>query len=978
MTNNQNDPRGKFAPRLLPWLLATVVFLLYVCTLNRWVSMINLPMISRVEGWNWRPDIATPVVLLVTAPFRLLPAAAIPLALNFFSALCAAATLGLLARTVAILPQDRTDAQRRREQSVFSFLTINSAWLAPTIAVAACGLQIVFWQQATNFTGETLQLFFFALVIWLLAEYRIDEKEGRLYLASFIWAASMADNWAMVGFFPVLIAALIWIRGLSFFRFNFLVRMLLFGLAGLLLYLLLPLLITVSGKFPLSFWECLKYELLPQWQVVRLLSISSIWHTLGLISLTTLAPLVLMSIRWKSTFGDSSHNGKLIANFMFHVIHALIFGVCLWVAFDPPFSPHQLGAEFGLAELPSQLTFHYLDALCVGYFCGYLLLVLGRKPGSRSSSKSRVAKKPDLLNQGWLTAIGAVCLLATGTLLWKNTEQIQDLNDPTLSNYGKLTTQNLSGATGYLLCDNNDGPWREWIIKSALARERQEKAFIVLDTSSLQWPMYQHYLHERFPNRWAAAGDSKELKELSPRTLVSQLVAVARTNQVYYLNPSFGYYFEAFYAEPHGLIYTMKLRDTNAVLTPTPDDKLMAENEQFWAEANQGDLPNIEYQRSSEKLHLAQNFADRLLARLHIRPMQNMNIPQVGDFYSESLNYWGVQLQRANRLKAAASSFEQAQKLNPDNKVAGINLEFNHELQAGRKPAIDVGEANTERLGKSRSWSEALNANGPFDSPSFNFVEGFNMARNGYFYQSAEEFNRVVNLAPDNLAARLGLAQAYIFLHQPDAGLQAVQDPLENPAKYDLNPANSTELNVLASGLYFQKNESARAARLLRQETLQHPDNNDLLMTAAQAFSMHGMFTNALEVIDRHLDQVPNDPVWLFGKGYATIQLKRYGQAISAFSLVLTLQTNNNDALFNRAVAYLQDSQYDNARGDYLRLQKSFTNSFLLAYGLGEIAWQQHDTNEIIRNYTLYLANSRTNTPEASRIRDRLNEVKPQ
>ena len=47
-----------------------------------------------------------------------------PVALNLFSAVCAALTLGLLARSVAILPHDRTDAQREREHSDFSFLTI--------------------------------------------------------------------------------------------------------------------------------------------------------------------------------------------------------------------------------------------------------------------------------------------------------------------------------------------------------------------------------------------------------------------------------------------------------------------------------------------------------------------------------------------------------------------------------------------------------------------------------------------------------------------------------------------------------------------------------------------------------------------------------------------------------------------------------------------------------------------------------------
>ena len=49
-----------------------------------------------------------------------------------------------------------------------------------------------------------------------------------------------------------------------------------------------------------------------------------------------------MSIRWKSSFGDTSQIGMALASFMFHLVHAVFLVVCVWVAFDPPFSPrHQ-------------------------------------------------------------------------------------------------------------------------------------------------------------------------------------------------------------------------------------------------------------------------------------------------------------------------------------------------------------------------------------------------------------------------------------------------------------------------------------------------------------------------------------------------------------------------------------------------------------------------------------------------------------
>ena len=88
------------------------------------------------------------------------------------------------------------------------------------------------------------------------------------------------------------------------------------------------------------------------------------------------------------------------------------------------------------------------------------------------------------------------------------------------------------------------------------------------------------------------------------------------------------------------------------------------------------------------------------------------------------------------------------------------------------------------------------------------------------------------------------------------------------------------------------------------------------------------------------------------------------------------MQTNNYDALFNRAIAYLNAKQFDPARNDYLRLQQTFTNAYTVAFGLSEIARQTHDTNEMIRNYQIYLANAPTNSAEFVSVRQRLAELR--
>jgi len=245
----------------------------------------------------------------------------------------------------------------------------------------------------------------------------------------------------------------------------------------------------------------------------------------------------------------------------------------------------------------------------------------------------------------------------------------------------------------------------------------------------------------------------------------------------------------------------------------------------------------------------------------------------------------------------------------------------------------------------------------------------------GLLKQALQPFTRVRQLAPDNLATRLWLAQLYIFSRQPDRALEALHDPITTPKRFALTATNATELNVLIAAAHFQKNEIADGVALLEREMARHPEDSTLFTAAAQAYMMRGLYTNALDVINRQLARTPDDPKWLFGRGYAFQQMTNYDSAIADFSRILKLQTNNPDALFNRAVAYLQSDRLDLSRADYRQLQAAYTNEFKVAYGLGEIATRQHDTNEALRNYRIYLAHAPTNSAEFKTVRERLTQL---
>ncbi len=489
--------------------------------------------------------------------------------------------------------------------------------------------------------------------------------------------------------------------------------------------------------------------------------------------------------------------------------------------------------------------------------------------------------------------------------------------------------------------------------------------------------VYQQFLHRQYPAVWPEIFKDNKHLQLNPQGMMQLVGQLAKSNNICYLNPSFGYYFEIFYQEPHGLNYRMKFLPTDTLLPPALDAGLIAENEQFWSEVRTSAAPSIEAALTPRDPNRQLNFPDRLLARLHVTPDPNPNVIYAGKLYSRGLDYWGVQLQRGGELDLAATNFLAAQSLNPDNRSAGLNLEFNHELRTGKIPPIDFSLIAPEEYAKSHDWQGHISADGPIDQVTFVYVEGLMLSeRTGLYRQSVAPFTRVRLLAPNLFDVRQRLANAYLLNHLPDRALEVLHDPIAEPARFNLTEADRTGLNTLLAAVYFQKNETNRGIALLESELARRPDDQALLTATVQTCLTMGFYTNALTLIDRQLKNNPDDPKWVFARGFVNLQSGHYETAIASLTRVLELSTNSPEPRFNRALAYLDSGRLDEARADGICLQATYTNSFQIAFGLGEIAWRQHATNEAIRNYEIYLANAKTNTAEAASVFARLQELK--
>src|SRR5256885_4787292 len=139
---NNSRIKSQFVQQRLPWAIAGGALLLYLCTVIPWVSLRGFATLIKATGWDWRPVYIAPLHFLLTFPVRWFPAAWQPAVPNVLAAIFGSLTLALLARSVAILPHDRTREQRQFERSEHSFLTVAGSWMPPLLAGLGCGFQV--------------------------------------------------------------------------------------------------------------------------------------------------------------------------------------------------------------------------------------------------------------------------------------------------------------------------------------------------------------------------------------------------------------------------------------------------------------------------------------------------------------------------------------------------------------------------------------------------------------------------------------------------------------------------------------------------------------------------------------------------------------------------------------------------------------------------------------------------------------------
>lgn len=931
MDDTPDYSRG-FVARILPYGVGAVAFVVYLLTLCHTVNHLSLDPVFRGTGWLWDLAYQSPLMYLVGLSLRPLSGASYLLALNGLTALFAALVLTQLARSVALLPHDRTRDQRSRGHSDETILHIPMAWVPPVFAAALAGLQLTFWEHATAFTGEMIDLLLFSFCVRAILEYRVDLDDRWLSRMAFVFGLGVADNWAMIGFALPFLVAVMWVRGLSFFDSAFLMRAVGCLLAGLALYLVMPSMAVVEGRVFVSFPQALMTILSNQ-----KLSLTSLPRGRFLLyALITIAPLILIGIRWAGTKGSSVE--KFITTAALHLLQfACLLGIIL-LAFDlPEFTPR--GRTFGVPLL----TFHYLGALAAGYFLGFGLLVYGQRPG-RDYSRGRgvlVVLRP--VAAGLLLVVAALVPVA---IAWRNLPQVRDTG--ALAELSAIVQKSLPAHSSIVVADNT---LQLQLVELARRLNPGLPEQLLIHSGNAQRPDYRQWLTARYGAAWPGLRDWTEARENFAGRFLSQLLVAAAQGKAWYLHPSFGVFFEQLQQRPHGLVVQLS-RFNNDQAVPTP---LTAEEIRF----------NVAQWNEFGRIFGQPGLTNDLQRIIAARVM------------SRSANYVGVELQRAGQFEDAERLFQMARLSRPDNISAIVNSRVNQFLRKKEPLPEDVGHELSDR--SVPALQQQILANfGPVDEPAFLRAWGALClsSQDDLVRQALISFDRVRTLAPDAPSSLLDLAAGWLAADYPDRVVELALELRQRNGRQALSAPEYAELVRLEAAAMIKKGDAPGAEKLLKEARSSQPENSGVLDALSYLYIRQNRLQEANDAVSEWIHLKPDDLAALLRRSLVQMRQSQYLLALETLNLLVKAHPNNATAIMNRGISLLQLQRYDEALQDYLYMEKNFPKMHQIHFGLGEIYTVKKNRASALDSFTRYLELAPKDTAEYTNVVERLAQLK--
>ncbi|HEX9045438.1 MAG TPA: hypothetical protein VF988_00310, partial [Verrucomicrobiae bacterium] len=728
---------------------------------------------------------------------------------------------------------------------------------------------------------------------------------------------------------------------------KFLLRTALLGLAGFAFYAMLP---TANGLMPHSPWNLGTswHNSLHQSKNILSVLYNGFWRSHRMVTLAVLIYYLVPSLPLLVRKRDEGTHDKLgVDQFQIWLYRSLRIGLlfaCVWLAFNPTVGPqHVAQHELGLA-LP-MLSFAYLNALGAAYLAGNFLLV--SQLVVQAWPPRRIQWRP----LGVPIGAAGVALL-TAALMLRNAPAIVQLNSHSPEKYGVSAMDSLPGSGGVVLGDFS----QELILfRAALAHRSDAAKWQVVDSRQLPGVDYRAELERQHPSGWLS---DQTRHELTPVESVWLLDQVARSNRVFYLNPSYGYFFEHFYLTPIGAVYEVKPRGKDPLDLPAMAGETLKANEDYWTKLWDRQLAGL----IPPPPHRLGAFEKRLkrIAIIPVPPDQSQFLRQ---WYSMALDGWAVTLQKQGHLPEAQTRLQQALLLNTNNLSARITLSCNLNLQTNAVLGLTDVTRVASLLGSPSRVNLLLNNGGPIDEPTMDYLVGSVFIDWRLSLQAAEQFERVRRLAPHSLAAELALAEIYNRLQMPDRGRPIIE---HLRAEFQKLPATNSSLDLnlalLDSYSWLLETNVSNARNALESVIEQHPDDAQVKNRVLAAYVALGDYTNALHLIELQLAKTPDSVPLLNSKAAVLIQCGRSSEAVPLLNDVL-LVTNLPIARANRAMAQLTLHNYDAAEIDLRELDKSREMPGMVNLGLATIAENRRNTNQALQYLQICLSNAPAGSP---------------
>lgn len=920
--DNSVPPLRKQAGIALPWMLGAAFFVLYLATLNPWMSMTSAPVTTAIGGfdheWAWQ----RPVLALLTAPLRWLPKGYLPQTANFLAALMGAGTVAILARCVQLLPRDRTPEERIRGGSEAPRLKPALVWAPPLLAATLLGLQLTFWEHATAQTGEIWDVLVFSWCVRCLMEFRHDRKDRWLWQLAVVYGVSITNNWAMIGFAPLFAVAVLWIRGL---HGRFLVQFLGFGLLGVSFYLVIPSIgLLLSGSSP-GWLTSLDSLLLHQ----RSILLGLPRPRFLLLALVNLLPLAYIGVRWKD--GQGSGVERLALALTLICLQAAGLGANFAMAFDLPFGPRQMVYLDAAAGGIPLLTFHFCSALLAAHFAGYFLHVGGTAP-TKPWKQSRDGTQ-------WVGRIAYIAVLATTvalppTLLFRNGPKLARENQSHLRDVAIGLREKLPRRGAVVL--NFDPLLHQILVASEVDPEGPDSNLYILE-SQMPDPLYrQHLVRSKATSAWPEWASVAEAKTNIAGQFLPLWQRAAQENKAYLLSLDLNFSTEGMKLTPCGLAYQVEPGGSglaSGILLHNEDAAVLMAT---WEKRS----PLFEVLSHAQMAG------------------SSPTVRWAAQVWSRAANVNGVACQRGRQWSNAKSLFQIALNVDPDNVAARINLMANADLAAGRS----VG-AQTTTAAATFDPGTLYHFYGPIEEPQslVNLGRSLLLSSPPQFKSAGAFFLRARELNPDFLRASLGYIASELNQGHPDLALAEVNQVGDRTGLTVQERVSLLRFKVAALGGLNRIRDIEKCLASAREQMPREVAPIELLV---DLYFNEKQFERALPLLDEWMKLEPRNTLAASRKAQALLLLQRNAEALPLLTQLIDREPGWTSVRANRAVALMRLKKLDEAQREYERLLETDSGNFVFHAGLAEVSELQQRPKQALQHWESFLANAPHSTEE--------------